>query len=72
MNVFSLFFCQNWTAIMANSDWFHSSKSLIAMIYTFNKTSVEIIGVKMSIVTNHLIDIRTTDDNRIYLVLGNK
>lgn len=72
MNVFSLFFCQNGTAIMANSDWFHSSKSLIAMIYTFNKTTVEIIGVKMSIVTNHLIDIRTTDDNRIYLVLGNK
>ena len=41
------------------------------MIFIFNKTTVEIIDVKIPIVTNHLIDIRTTDDKRIYLVLGN-
>ena len=41
------------------------------MIFIFNKTTVEIIDVKILIETNHLIDIRTTDDKRIYLVLGN-
>ena len=35
------------------------------MIFIFNKTTVEIIDVKILIVTNHLIDIRTTDDKRI-------
>ena len=45
---------------------------LTAMIFIFNKTTVEIIDVKISIVTNHLIDIRTTDDKRTYVVLGNQ